>query len=91
MVKPSKGSMSGRTRFMRARARVSVSDSVKSFKIGCKIVLVPRPKCRGEVLRFAGKHGKIVEIRGKSYMIEIKDGGKMKKMTIAPIHLELAV
>lgn len=90
MVKPSRGSLSGRTRSMRSKRKVSIAQRVKGFKIGNKVVLVPKKNCRGEILRFTGRHGKIIESRGTSYVIEVRDGGKKKHVVVNPIHLELA-
>jgi large subunit ribosomal protein L21e len=39
--------------------------------------------------RFKGRMGKIVEKRGKSYVVEILDGNKMKKIVSRPEHLKV--
>ena len=37
--------------------------------------------------RFHGKIGVIVERRGRSYMLEVRDGGKIKRVVARPEHL----
>jgi large subunit ribosomal protein L21e len=37
--------------------------------------------------RFFGKQGKVIEKRGKAYVVKLKDGGKEKHIICAPIHL----
>jgi large subunit ribosomal protein L21e len=39
--------------------------------------------------RYSGRMGKVIEKRGNSYVVEIKDGSKMKKIITSPIHLKV--
>ncbi|AXV38726.1 MAG: 50S ribosomal protein L21e [Methanobacterium sp. BRmetb2] len=39
--------------------------------------------------RFHGKTGKVVDERGRAYIIEINDGNKAKKLIIRPEHLKI--
>jgi large subunit ribosomal protein L21e len=38
--------------------------------------------------RFKGKTGRIIEKRGKSYIVQILDGNKAKKLIARPEHLK---
>ncbi|MFH1682253.1 MAG: 50S ribosomal protein L21e [Candidatus Woesearchaeota archaeon] len=38
--------------------------------------------------RFHGKVGKVINKRGFCYIIEVKDGNKMKTFNVHPIHLK---
>ncbi len=91
MVKPSKGALSKKTRRLKGKGRVSVAQQVRTFKVGDKIVITPMAK-RGGIphLRFTSRHGVIVEKRGKSYLVEVKDMTTTKKIVVGPIHLTLA-
>jgi large subunit ribosomal protein L21e len=40
-------------------------------------------------MRYAGRTGRILEKRGNAYVIEIKDGEKVKKIIASPIHLKV--
>ncbi|MBU5574989.1 MAG: 50S ribosomal protein L21e [Candidatus Aenigmatarchaeota archaeon] len=38
--------------------------------------------------RFHGKSGKVIGKRGNAYIVEIKDGNKIKKLIVNPEHLK---
>jgi large subunit ribosomal protein L21e len=91
MVKPSKGVLSGRTRKLRGKSRVSVAQSVRTFKVGDKVIIVPKSTHRGQPhLRYSNRHGIVVETRGKSYIVEVADYKKRKQLVVGPVHLKLA-
>ncbi len=88
MVKQSKGTLSGRTRFLRGRSKSTVAESVRTFKIGDKVLISPKASTSGMPhLRYANRHGVVVEKRGRSYVVEVRDGKKMKKVIAGSIHL----
>lgn len=90
MVKRSKGTMSGRTRKLRGKSRVSVAAKVRTFKIGSKVVIAPKTDPSGQPhLRYRDKHGTVVKKQGKSYLVEVDDYKKKKKILVGPVHLEL--
>jgi large subunit ribosomal protein L21e len=37
--------------------------------------------------RFHGRTGKVIERRGRAYMVEVRDGGLMKEVIALPEHL----
>ncbi len=88
MVKRSKGILSKRTRETKRRKKTTVSEAVKKFKIGDKVVFKPQATTRGRPhLRYRNRHGIVREARGSCYVIEIKDGGKTKQLISRAIHL----
>ena len=88
MVKRSKGAMSRRTKRTVGSKKVTAAKSVKFFKIGSKVVFTPKANCRGEPLRYAGRHGQIIGTQGKNgYLVLIRDGKKAKKLVLTPVHL----
>ena len=91
MVKRSKGTFSGRTRKLKGKSRVTVADAVRTFDLGAKVIISPRARREGlPHLRYTNKHGIVVEKRGKSYVVEIKDYKKKKKIIVGPVHMKLA-
>ena len=90
MVKRSKGMMSRKTKILKGKTRATVSEFVKSFEIGAKVTITPKAYHIGlPALRYTNKSGKVVEKRGGSYVVEIKDGNKRKEIIAHPIHLKL--
>ena len=93
MVKRSRGTLSGKSRFLRGRgkSKITVAKQVETFKIGEKVILSPMAEPKGMPhLRYAGRHGKVIEKRGKSYVIEIKDGDSIKKIIASSVHIKRA-
>lgn len=89
MVKRSKGILSKNTRKMKRKKKTTIPEAVQKFKVGDKVVFKPKATTKGRPhLRYRNKHGIIREARGSSYVLEIKDGGKTKKLISRAIHLE---
>jgi large subunit ribosomal protein L21e len=92
MTKKSKGVRQRTRRKMSQPAgyRPPITKFLKTFEIGQNVVLVPEPSSHKGVpyKRFKGKFGKIVEKRGKSYVIELRDGRMLKKVISRPEHLK---
>jgi len=70
--------------------RVAINRFLKEFKIGEKVVIdIDSYSQQGVPFRrFQGLSGKIIEKRGKAYIVEIKDGGKTKQIIAKPEHLK---
>lgn len=91
MVKRSKGYLSTRTKKLKEKGRLTVSEIVKSFENGSSVIISPKAYRRGMPhLRYINKHGIVVGKRGKSLVVEITDGRKKKQIIVHPVHLELA-
>ncbi len=89
MARNSRGSLSGNTKKLRKRRRDTVTDIVKSFKIGESIVVSVKPNIKGAPnLRFQGRRGQIKGIRGKCYLVEVKDGNSKKELIASSLHLK---
>lgn len=90
-MKRSKGKLTGKTRSIGKNSKtLKISDIIKEFALGDKVVIkilgnyhkgVPHP-------RYTGKVGKVIEKRGSSYVIQIKDGNKVKDLISSAVHLE---
>jgi large subunit ribosomal protein L21e len=89
MVKRSRGSLSKSTKKMKKKKEITVSALVKPFAIGEKVVLETSHLVEGRIpRRYRGMHGTVVEKRGRSYVVEILDGGKKKQIITNPAFLK---
>ena len=70
--------------------RVAINKYFKEFKIGEQVVIdIESSSQEGMPFRrFQGLSGKIIEKRGKAYIVKIKDGGKTKQIIAKPEHLK---
>lgn len=94
MVKKSRGFRS-RTRFkiiQKPGYRPPITRFLQEFKKNQSVVILQEPSSQKGMPhpRFKGVFGKILEKRGKSYIVEILDGNKVKKVISRPEHLKAA-
>lgn len=94
MAQKSKGPRK-RTRYLlkkKAREKTPITKYLKEFKLGSKVIIKPNPSSHKGMpyKRFFGRLGTIVEKRGKSYIVKIKDGKKEKNIIARPEHLKVA-
>lgn len=70
--------------------RPLITKFLQDFDIGQKVIISLEPSSHKGMPfpRFQGKFGRIVDRRGKSYIVEIKDGDKVKKIISRPEHLK---
>jgi large subunit ribosomal protein L21e len=89
MAKRSRGTLSSHTRGLYKRKSLTINDYIKDIKEGDKVAIDPHPVYRGAMphMRYKGKVGIVSEARGKSYVVEIMDGGIRKKIISSPIHI----
>lgn len=71
--------------------RPAVTKFLEEFKRKQKVIISQEPSSQKGMphSRFKGKVGKIVGKRGRSYIVEIKDGKKIKKIISRPEHLKV--
>lgn len=91
MVKRSHGWRRGTRHKLKQRGRLSVSPFLQRFKPGQQVIIVPQPSSHSGMPhpRFKGRIGVVVERRGRSYVLELKEGGKVKRIIASPEHLKL--
>jgi len=67
-----------------------INRYIKQFKIGDKVVIdINSSSQKGMPFkRFQGLLGNVVEKRGRSFVVEIKDGNKTKKVIALAEHLK---
>jgi large subunit ribosomal protein L21e len=90
MVKKSRGFRSGTRKKLKKRYNLPVTAFLREFSVGDKVVIKPEPSSsRGMPFpRFKGFIGTVVEKRGRSYLVQIKDGKKDKIIIARPEHLK---
>ncbi len=90
MVKKSRGIRRRSRKKLVVKKRRGITRFLTKFKIGQKVVIYPDPSShRGMPFhRFKGKVGKIIEKRGDAYIIEVRNGSKVKKVISTPEHLK---
>jgi large subunit ribosomal protein L21e len=73
----------------RERGKISIGFFLQKFNIGDAVIIKPEPAYHKGMpyKRFFGKYAKVVEKRGKSYLVEVSDGKAKKKLICSPIHL----
>ncbi len=89
MVKRPRGYLSRATRKLKAKRKLTPADFIKEFEVGQRVLIKPQPYYKSAIphRRYRGKAGKIIERRGSCYVVEIKDGGKIKQVVAHPVHL----
>ncbi len=91
MVRKAKGPRAGTRRLLRKKEKrkLTVNDVMKSFNIGDYVAIKINPSVHRGMPhpRFHGRTGRVVEKRGMSYVVEIRDGGKIKKVIARPEHI----
>lgn len=86
MVVKSYGKMRG-TRFKMQMEKISLTRFMQEFRVG-EVVKVDFASHRMPHPKFQGLTGKITEIKGSGYGVEVKDGGKAKVIFLRPEHLK---
>jgi len=78
-----------REKFRKTR-RSTISQFVRKFSKEDKVIIdIESSSQKGMPFRrFQGLAGKVIDKRGNAYLIEIKDGNKIKKIIANPEHLK---
>ena len=92
MVQKSKGRRKRTRNLLRvkARERLPITRYLQEFIVGSKVVIKPNPSSHKGMpfKRFFGRTGTVIDKKGKSYIIKIKDGKKEKSIISRPEHLK---
>jgi large subunit ribosomal protein L21e len=87
MVRKSYGKMRGTRYRLENKGVTNITRYLEEFNVGDTVnitftsTIVPHP-------RFHGFTGKVLGKRGRGYIIEVREGGKHKKISIRPEHLK---
>jgi len=93
MVQKSKGPRAKTRSLLRRRIkeRTTITKCLQEFNVGSRVMIKLDPSShKGRPFkRFHGKVGTVIDKRGRSYIIRIKDGNKEKEIISAPRHLRV--
>ena len=93
MVKKSRGFRAGTRKKLKQKPgyRPPITKFLQEFEIGQKVLIAQEPSSQKGMPhpRFKGRVGRVIGKRGKSYIVEIKNGNKVKKLISRPEHLRL--
>ncbi len=86
---PKQGTRKKLKKDRRARGKLTIRRIVQEFKEGEKVIIKPEPSVQKGLphKRFIGKQGEIIGKRGKAYILEVRDGNKLKQVISLPVHL----
>ena len=92
MAYKNKGPRSG-TRYKlqkKIRGLPKVNNMFKTFKVGDKVAIVIDSGVHAGMPfhRFHGRIGSVTGKRGRSYLVSMKDGNKLKTLISHPVHLK---
>lgn len=95
MTQRSHGLFVGRTRHLARHYRPSglgISKLIKDFEVGTNVVIIPKGNFNNiPHPRYKGRQGKVIEIRGDAYVVEVKVSKSTTRKIIVPqMHLERA-
>lgn len=91
MARRSRGFRSKTRRTLKNKLdRPDIRERIGMFKKGDKVALRHNPSIHKGMPhpRFFGKNGVITGRRGESFLVEIKDGNKLKTLISRPEHLK---
>ena len=76
----------------RERGLSTITRSFQKFDVGEKASVSLDPSIhKGQPhVRFHGRTGVVVGTQGEAYLIEVRDGGKIKRIIVRPEHLRKA-
>lgn len=74
----------------RRTTKLTVNQYLKEFKMGDRVAIKIESASQSGMpfRRFYGLTGVVIGKRGRSYIVQIKDGGKTKKVISKPEHLK---
>ncbi|MBD3387551.1 MAG: 50S ribosomal protein L21e [Candidatus Altiarchaeales archaeon] len=72
----------------RERGKVSIRSRLQKFDDEDRVSIRINPASQNiPHPRFNGRTGKVVGSQGRAYFVEVRDGGKSKKVLVTPEHL----
>ena len=90
MTRRSRGFRQSSRKKLTQKGRPTITKFLQEFKEGQNVVIVLEPSSHKGMPfpKFKGRMGKVVGSRGRSYIIEIMDGNKLKTVISRPEHLK---
>ena len=79
--------MRGTRKKMRAREKPSIRHYMQEFSVGDNVHIKISSSSNFPHPKFHGRTGKIIEKRGRSYVVGVSDMNAQKKVSLRPEHL----
>jgi len=91
MAKRSRGFRSKTRKKLEKKQKTPITKFLQEFEIGQRVVIELEPSSQKGMPhpRFHGRIGEVIGKRGRSYIVAIKDGKKIKQIISRPEHLRL--
>jgi large subunit ribosomal protein L21e len=79
------------TKHVREHGAIHVNRVIQDLRLGAKVVVVvDSSTMKGQPHgRYQGRVGVVAERRGRAYVVEVRDGGTIKKIISRPEHLKV--
>lgn len=92
MSERSGGLFVGRTRHLARHHKpssLSVRDIIKDVKVGESVAIVPKGNFKNiPHPRYRGKVGKVIEVRGSAYVVEINVFNAKRRLVVPAVHVQ---
>ena len=89
MPQKSYGKMRGTRKKLQTRSRLAINAYLQEFREGDQVHIDFVPSSPLQHPRFQGLTGVVMERRGRNYIIQVRDGNKLKQVFARPEHLKL--
>ncbi len=74
---------------IREKGKIKFSRVFQSFQPEDRVAIVREISLKSNIpKRLQGRTGKVIDKRGRAYIVKIMDGNKEKKFIIPPVHLK---
>lgn len=75
---------------LRKRGLVPLGYLLRNYKTGDNVVINIEPSIQKGMphRRYHGKLGRVKEKRGRAYVVDVDEGGKLRQIIANPIHLK---
>ncbi|MCL4399412.1 hypothetical protein M1293_02820 [Candidatus Parvarchaeota archaeon] len=72
------------------KGSIDIRKEMQTFSPGDTVVVSPSPYRQRNIPHrsFFGLNGKIIEKRGRAYVVEINKGSSKRRIDLMPVHLE---
>ncbi len=93
MVRKSRGPRRKTRKKMLSKGKININDYLRTFEVGDKVHVNLRSNVKGKgypYIMFHGLTGEIIEKRGASYVVQVRDKNALKSLMLSPVHLKRA-
>lgn len=91
MVQKSRGQRARSRYKMQTKRKATPNDFLRKFEVGQTVHVTMQPNIKNQgysYLQFHGLTGKVIDKRGRAYVVQIRDGNAQKKLILNAVHLK---